>query len=150
MGLFRRKSTQNRQSNASAITSSVIKQVSAFMDASLLLVPLDSVLSGSRREQIIFAYTFGAIDALGHKNSLDHVQTLAVAALFFREYLRLSDEQSGATAGFCAKSTTNPEFLHWMEVGGRACLAWLSGEDRNAPLRLAELATLPTDNSEVQ
>ena len=122
-----------------------LKQVSLFMDASLMLV--DNATLNRKTPKIAACFFFaGATDFLSQHYKLSDDEYLGLifkvlvdfgvseknARLFIRQFPQMASEPFGREA---------------MIEGGRTIQRWLSGEDTNAPLRLTRLVNAWADES---
>jgi hypothetical protein len=116
--------------------AAVSKQSRAFVGASMLMVDKQILNSGKTQQIGACLYVVGAVDYLCQHYKLDNNSFLIAS----REALKsfgVSEPEEFARR--IPQIAADPFGKAAMTEGGRAIQAWLSGADKNAPLKLFEL-----------
>jgi len=113
------------------------KQVGLFMEASMLLVNKEALKQdvpklGTR------LYLVGAVDALTQHYKLGDDNFVSATFGALRGF-GLNEEGAHAFFKNLPALSQDPFANHAISEGGKTILAWLSGKDRAAPVRLSEL-----------
>ena len=121
------------------MTHRIISGVSLFMEASMALINRDELRTCLERQIAVYAYAFGAIDAVANANKLSQGATLGIMYLFFQEYFELSEEVCAEAVRLVMDVSNDPSLQPIMHEGGRSIIQWLSKQDDNAPISLFDI-----------
>jgi len=114
-----------------------VKQTCLFMDASLLLVD-NETLNKKNPKVCASLYFLGAADSLTQHYKLDFDEFSDVALLVLK-YFGLAEQNARLFLKEYLTFSQDPYSREALIEGGTTIMHWLSGKDKNAPLRLFHL-----------
>jgi hypothetical protein len=138
-------------------TENILGTMAAFTEAAYLTLPasdesdetLLAVSDPQTRQQTVFVFLFGALDALVHDLPFDANEKIGILQAYLQQtFQAMTQANREAVATFLIHASGDPDWTPIMQRGGQAMVDWGRGESR-APLMLSHIVSVGLEDADM-
>jgi len=138
-------------------TEKILGTMAAFTDAAFLMLPAsdesdESILAVSdpqTRQQTVFVFLFGALNALIQQFSFDANEKIGILQAYLQQtFQAMMPADREAVTAFLVHASGDPAWVPVMQRGGQALVDWGRGESI-APLMLSHIVRFGLEDADM-